>query len=143
MSHKFHIGLHLKSGKKIRSDILLWANGRTGNTDDLGLDGFNTTHNYEGFCGCGYCADTIRAHMTSIFGNAELRSLFNGDFDGAVDVREPVPNAPEELKRRYLVVLEQAAARHDVRGVRIDWQNGLAVGIVSLLPNVILDDSCA
>jgi len=30
--------LSLKSGKKIKSDILLWANGRTGNTDGLGLD---------------------------------------------------------------------------------------------------------
>ena len=30
--------LHLKSGKKIKTDILLWANGRTGNTDALGLD---------------------------------------------------------------------------------------------------------
>ena len=25
--------LHLKSGKKIKTDVLLWANGRTGNTD--------------------------------------------------------------------------------------------------------------
>lgn len=30
--------LHLKSGKKIKSDILLWAQGRTGNTADLGLE---------------------------------------------------------------------------------------------------------
>jgi NAD(P) transhydrogenase len=30
--------LHLKSGKKLKTDALLWANGRTGNTDDLGLD---------------------------------------------------------------------------------------------------------
>ena len=30
--------VHLKSGKQIKSDILLWAAGRTGNTDDLGLD---------------------------------------------------------------------------------------------------------
>jgi len=28
----------LKSGKKIKSDVLLWANGRTGNTNDLGLE---------------------------------------------------------------------------------------------------------
>lgn len=28
----------LKSGKKIKSDILLWANGRSGNTEQLGLD---------------------------------------------------------------------------------------------------------
>lgn len=30
--------LHLKSGKKLKTDILLWANGRTGNTDGLGLE---------------------------------------------------------------------------------------------------------
>lgn len=30
--------LHLKSGKQIKTDVLLWANGRTGNTDNLGLD---------------------------------------------------------------------------------------------------------
>ena len=30
--------LHLKSGKRIKTDILLWANGRTGNTDELGLE---------------------------------------------------------------------------------------------------------
>lgn len=29
--------LHLKSGKRIKSDLLLWAQGRTGNTDDMGL----------------------------------------------------------------------------------------------------------
>jgi NAD(P) transhydrogenase len=28
----------LKSGKKIKSDILLWANGRSGNTEQLGLE---------------------------------------------------------------------------------------------------------
>jgi NAD(P) transhydrogenase len=30
--------LYLKSGKQIKTDILLWANGRTGNTDGLGLE---------------------------------------------------------------------------------------------------------
>lgn len=30
--------LHLHSGKKLKTDILLWANGRTGNTLDLGLE---------------------------------------------------------------------------------------------------------
>ncbi len=30
--------LHLKSGKRIKSDVLLWAQGRTGNTHDLGLE---------------------------------------------------------------------------------------------------------
>jgi len=30
--------LHLKSGKKIRSDVLMWAQGRTGNTQQLRLE---------------------------------------------------------------------------------------------------------
>ncbi|MBS0202387.1 MAG: Si-specific NAD(P)(+) transhydrogenase [Planctomycetes bacterium] len=30
--------LHLKSGKQLKTDIMLWAAGRTGNTDGLGLD---------------------------------------------------------------------------------------------------------
>ncbi len=30
--------LHLKSGKRIKSDVLLWTNGRTGNSADLGLE---------------------------------------------------------------------------------------------------------
>ncbi|KEQ13145.1 Si-specific NAD(P)(+) transhydrogenase [Endozoicomonas numazuensis] len=30
--------MHLKSGKKLKADILLWANGRTGNTQDMGME---------------------------------------------------------------------------------------------------------
>lgn len=30
--------LHLQSGKKVKADCILWANGRTGNTDALNLD---------------------------------------------------------------------------------------------------------
>ncbi len=30
--------LHLKSGKVLKSDVFLWANGRQGNTEDLGLE---------------------------------------------------------------------------------------------------------
>jgi NAD(P) transhydrogenase len=38
--------LNLKSGKKVRTDCLLWANGRTGNSDGMGLAdiGVNTDH---------------------------------------------------------------------------------------------------
>jgi len=35
--HNDHVITYLESGKKIKSDILLWANGRTGNTDKLNL----------------------------------------------------------------------------------------------------------
>lgn len=40
--------LHLKSGRKIKSDLLLWANGRTGNSDGLGLDAIGLAPNSRG-----------------------------------------------------------------------------------------------
>lgn len=40
--------LHLKSGKKVRSDYLLWANGRTGNSQGLGLEGIGVQSDHRG-----------------------------------------------------------------------------------------------
>lgn len=36
-----HVVLHLKSGKRIKADAFLWANGRQGNTQNLGLEKVN------------------------------------------------------------------------------------------------------
>lgn len=43
-----HVVTHLKSGKRIKSDIVLWANGRTGNTDQLNLPAIDLTPNTRG-----------------------------------------------------------------------------------------------
>lgn len=40
--------VHLKSGKQIKTDVLLWANGRTGNTDSLCLDNIGLTPDNRG-----------------------------------------------------------------------------------------------
>lgn len=40
--------LHLKSGKKLKADALLWCNGRTGNTDGLGLENVGLQANSRG-----------------------------------------------------------------------------------------------
>ncbi|HDZ57566.1 MAG TPA: Si-specific NAD(P)(+) transhydrogenase [Pseudomonas xinjiangensis] len=40
--------LHLKSGKKLKADALLWCNGRTGNTDGLGLENIGLQANGRG-----------------------------------------------------------------------------------------------
>lgn len=40
--------LNLKSGKKIKTDVLLWANGRTGNTDGMDLEKIGITPNHRG-----------------------------------------------------------------------------------------------
>lgn len=37
-THDDHVILHLKSGKKIKADAILWSNGRSGNTENLNLD---------------------------------------------------------------------------------------------------------
>lgn len=42
------VTVELKSGKKIKTDIFLWANGRTGNFQDLALDKVGITPNSRG-----------------------------------------------------------------------------------------------
>jgi NAD(P) transhydrogenase len=46
--HDDHIVTYLASGKKIKSDLVLWANGRTGNTDRLNLPAVGLTPNNRG-----------------------------------------------------------------------------------------------
>mgnify|MGYP000967623399 CR=1 FL=1 len=40
--------MHLKSGKKIKADAILWCNGRAGNTDNLGLETLDVVANSRG-----------------------------------------------------------------------------------------------
>ena len=40
--------LHLRSGKRVKTDALLWANGRSGNTEDLGLENIDIVANNRG-----------------------------------------------------------------------------------------------
>ncbi len=42
------VTVHLKSGKKIKSDFLLWAQGRTGNTHELALENVGLTTDSRG-----------------------------------------------------------------------------------------------
>lgn len=42
------VTIYLKSNKEIRSDYLLWAQGRTGNTQNLGLEGLGIKPNERG-----------------------------------------------------------------------------------------------
>ncbi len=40
--------LHLRSGKKLKSDILLWANGRAGNSENMGLEAIGAAPDHRG-----------------------------------------------------------------------------------------------
>ena len=47
-AHDDYVILHLKSGKKIKSDAILWCNGRSGNTDSLNLEAVGLKANRRG-----------------------------------------------------------------------------------------------
>lgn len=47
-SNKDVVEVKLSSGKKLKADALLWCNGRTGNTDDLGLQNIGLVADHRG-----------------------------------------------------------------------------------------------
>ncbi len=47
-AHEDGVTLHLESNKVVHSDFLLWANGRTGNSDQLGLQALGVEPNSRG-----------------------------------------------------------------------------------------------
>jgi len=58
--------LALKSGKQIKTDILLWANGRTGNTDNLGLEQIGLTPDSRGQLKVNENLQTTAAHIYAV-----------------------------------------------------------------------------
>ena len=49
---------YMKSGKHFKTDVLLWATGRTGNTDDLGLERLGLTPDSRGYLEVNECFQT-------------------------------------------------------------------------------------
>ena len=58
--------IHLKSGKQLKSDVLLWANGRQGNTDELGLENVGLTPNKRGQIDIDEQFQTARDHIYAV-----------------------------------------------------------------------------
>lgn len=58
------IVLHCSSGKEVRSDILFWANGRSGNTEDMGLEDVGVGVNQRGQI---EVDDTFRTSVDNIY----------------------------------------------------------------------------
>lgn len=61
-----HIVMHLKSGKQLKSDIVLWANGRSGNTESLGLDHVGITPNHRGQLEVNEHFQTTQPHIYAV-----------------------------------------------------------------------------
>ncbi len=58
--------LHSRSGKKLKSDYLLWANGRTGNTRDMGLEAAGIAVNHRGQVEVNESYQTSRPHIYAV-----------------------------------------------------------------------------
>ena len=65
-AHPEHVILHLKSGKQLKSDILLWANGRSGNTDELNLSSIDLAPNHRGQLEVNRCFQTEQPHIYAV-----------------------------------------------------------------------------
>jgi NAD(P) transhydrogenase len=73
--------LHLKSGKKIKSDALLWAQGRTGNTHDLGLSEIGLTADSRGQLKVDECYRTTQQHVYAVGDVVGYPSLASASYD--------------------------------------------------------------
>jgi NAD(P) transhydrogenase len=58
--------LHCKSGKKFKTDILLWANGRSGNTAGMGLEEIGIEINHRGQVKVDKSYMTARSHIYAV-----------------------------------------------------------------------------
>ncbi len=58
--------LHLESGKLVKTDILLWANGRSGNTENLGLERIGIEPNSRGLLNVNDCFQTTAPNVYAV-----------------------------------------------------------------------------
>ncbi len=79
--HEDGVTLHLESNKVIRSDYLLWANGRTGNSDKLGLENLGIEPNSRGSVPVNENFQTIHPHIYAVGDLVGYPSLASAAYD--------------------------------------------------------------
>jgi NAD(P) transhydrogenase len=80
-THADTVVLSLKSGKKIKSDLLLWAQGRTGNTHDLGLDAIGLAPDKRGLLAVDASYRTTVEHVYAVGDVIGYPSLASAAYD--------------------------------------------------------------
>jgi NAD(P) transhydrogenase len=58
--------LHLQSGKRLKTDVLLWANGRTGNSQDMGLEAVGIKATERGTIQVNEAFQTAKPHIYAV-----------------------------------------------------------------------------
>jgi NAD(P) transhydrogenase len=75
------VTLHLKSGKQISSDVILWANGRTGNSQDMGLEDLGIIPNGRGQLPINAHYQTAQPHIYAVGDVIGYPSLASAAYD--------------------------------------------------------------
>ena len=75
------VSVHCRSGKVIKSDVLLWANGRTGNTDDMGFEAIGVGINNRGQVEVDSRFQTALPHIYAIGDVAGPPALASASYD--------------------------------------------------------------
>jgi NAD(P) transhydrogenase len=73
--------LHCRSGKKLKTDVLLWANGRSGNTIDMGLEDIGLTPNKRGQLEVNDSYQTALPHVYAVGDVAGPPALASASYD--------------------------------------------------------------
>jgi NAD(P) transhydrogenase len=75
------VTVHLESNKQIRSEYLLWANGRTGNSDKLGLDAIDLAPDARGSLKVNEFYQTSQPHVYAVGDLVGYPSLASAAYD--------------------------------------------------------------
>ncbi|MBA2481634.1 MAG: Si-specific NAD(P)(+) transhydrogenase [Planctomycetes bacterium] len=73
--------LHLKSGKRLKTDVLLWANGRTGNAQNMGLEALGIIPNERGQIPINEHYQTAQKHIYAVGDVVGWPSLASAAYD--------------------------------------------------------------
>ncbi len=73
--------LHCQSGKRFKTDLLLWANGRAGNTERLGLEALEITVNHRGQIEANESFQTEQEHIYAVGDVIGFPSLASASYD--------------------------------------------------------------
>jgi NAD(P) transhydrogenase len=73
--------LHCRSGKKLRTDVLLWANGRSGNTENMGLEAVGLAPNKRGQLDINESYQTELPHIYAVGDVAGPPALASASYD--------------------------------------------------------------
>lgn len=73
--------LHLKTGKIIKSDMLLWANGRSGNSEDMGLASLGITPDHRGNITVNETYQTAHPHIYAVGDIVGFPNLASAAYD--------------------------------------------------------------